>query len=160
MDLLVVGSDAPPALWKNLRDGTFRNVAAEAGLELKGGGLGPVAAGDVNKDGFTDFYFSRADGAGEFALSDGRGRFRMSAGPSTQAGEPAAAQFLDYDNDGLLDLLTLWRTPKGGALRVLRNTGDGWADVSAQAVKGDVRRRDGSGPALFGLGRRGRRRRR
>ena len=137
VDLLVVGSDAPPALWKNLRDGTFRNVAAEAGLELKGGGLGPVAAGDVNKDGFTDFYFSRADGAGEFALSDGKGRFRLNAIPLLQAGEPAAAQFLDYDNDGLLDLVTLWRAPKGGAtLRVLRNTGDGWADVSAQAVKG------------------------
>ncbi|MFL6256933.1 MAG: FG-GAP-like repeat-containing protein [Pyrinomonadaceae bacterium] len=139
VDLLIVGSDAPPALWKNLRDGTFRNVAVEAGLELKGGGLGPVAAGDVNKDGFTDFYFSRAEGAGEFALSDGRGRFRLNAWPLSQAGEPAAAQFLDYDNDGLLDLLTLWRTPKGGAtLRVLRNTGDGWADVSAQAVKGTL----------------------
>jgi tetratricopeptide (TPR) repeat protein len=137
VDLLVVGSDGPPALWKNLRDGTFRNVAAEAGLELKGGGLGPVAAGDVNKDGFTDFYFSRAEGMGEFAMSDGKGRFRINAWPLSLAGEPAAAQFLDYDNDGLLDLLTLWRTPKGGAtLRVLRNTGDGWADVSAQAVKG------------------------
>jgi tetratricopeptide (TPR) repeat protein len=136
VDLLVVGDAGPPALWKNLRDGTFRNVAAEAGLGLKGGGLGPVAAGDVNKDGFTDFYFSRAEGAGEFALSDGRGRFRMNAWPISQAGEPAAAQFLDYDNDGLLDLLTLWRTPKGGSLRLMRNTGDGWADVSAQAVKG------------------------
>ncbi|HEX8148238.1 MAG TPA: FG-GAP-like repeat-containing protein [Pyrinomonadaceae bacterium] len=139
VDLLVVGDAGPPALWKNLRDGTFRNVAAEAGLELKGGGLGPVAAGDVNKDGFTDFYFSRAEGAGEFALSDGKGRFRINAWPLSQAGEPAAAQFLDYDNDGLLDLLTLWRTQKGGAtLRVLRNTGDGWADVSAQAVKGTL----------------------
>jgi tetratricopeptide (TPR) repeat protein len=137
VDLLVVGSDGPPALWKNLRDGTFRNVAAEAGLELKGGGFGPVAAGDVNKDGFTDFYFSFTEGAGEFALSDGRGRFRVNAWPLSQAGVPAAAQFFDYDNDGLLDLLTLWRTQKGGAtLRVLRNTGDGWADVSAQAVKG------------------------
>ncbi|HEX7317631.1 MAG TPA: FG-GAP-like repeat-containing protein [Pyrinomonadaceae bacterium] len=137
VDLLVVGDAGPPALWKNLRDGTFRNVATEAGLELKGGQLGPVAAGDVNKDGFTDFYFSRAEGAGEFALSDGKGRFRMNAWPLSQVGEPAAAQFIDYDNDGLLDLLTLWRAPKGGAtLRVLRNTGDGWADVSAQAVKG------------------------
>jgi tetratricopeptide (TPR) repeat protein len=136
VDLLVVGDSGPPALWKNLRDGTFRNVGAEAGLELKGGGLGPVAAGDANKDGFTDFYFSRAEGMGEFAMSDGRGRFRINAWPLSQAGEPAAAQFLDYDNDGLLDLVTLWRTPKGGALRVLRNTGDGWADVSAQAVKG------------------------
>lgn len=136
VDLLVVGTDAPPALWKNLRDGSFRNVATEVGLELKGGGLGPVAAGDVNKDGFTDFYFSRVDGAGEFAMSDGKGRFRMNAWPSSQAGEPAAAQFLDFDNDGLLDLLTVSRGPKGEvALRVLRNTGDSWADVSEKAAK-------------------------
>jgi tetratricopeptide (TPR) repeat protein len=134
VDLLVVGSEAPPALWKNLRDGTFRNVAADAGLDLKGGGLGPVAAGDVNKDGFTDFYFSRADAPGEFALSDGRGRFRLTPAPSAQPGEPLAAQFVDYDNDGLLDLLTLTRTQKVGAeLRVLRNTGDGWTDVSGKA---------------------------
>jgi hypothetical protein len=133
VDLLVVGSDAPPALWKNLRDGSFRNVAAEVGLNLKGGGFGPVAAGDVNKDGFTDFYFSRVDGAGEFALSDGKGRFQLKAWPSTQAGEPVAAQFIDYDNDGLLDLLTVARGGKGGALRLLRNTGDGWSDVSEKA---------------------------
>jgi cytochrome c-type biogenesis protein CcmH/NrfG len=136
VDLLVVGSEAPPALWKNLRDGSFRNVAADVGLELKGGGFGPVAAGDVNKDGFTDFYFSRAEGAGEFALSDGRGRFRVDAWPLAQSGEPAAAQFLDYDNDGLLDLVTVWRTQKGGALRLLRNTGGGWSDVSDKAAAG------------------------
>ncbi|HEX8351927.1 MAG TPA: FG-GAP-like repeat-containing protein, partial [Pyrinomonadaceae bacterium] len=141
VDLLVVGSDAPPALWKNLRDGTFRDVAAEAGLDLKGGGFAAVAAGDVNKDGFTDFYFGRADGPGEFALSDGRGRFKLSPAPavggaSTRSSGQAAAQFLDYDNDGLLDLLTVSRGQKGGGLRVLRNTGDGWADVSEKAARG------------------------
>ncbi|HEX6183717.1 MAG TPA: CRTAC1 family protein, partial [Pyrinomonadaceae bacterium] len=130
VDLLVVGSDGPPALWKNLRDGTFRNVAAEVGLDLKRGGLSSVAAGDANKDGFTDFYFGRADGSGEFALSDGKGRFRLSAAPATQAAGQAAAQFIDYDNDGLLDLVTASR---GGVVRVLRNTGDGWADVSEKA---------------------------
>jgi hypothetical protein len=44
-----------------MRDGTFRDVAAEVGLagsELKG--ATNVAAGDVNKDGFTDFYFGFA----------------------------------------------------------------------------------------------------
>ena len=135
VDLLVVGETGPPALWKNLRDGSFRNVAAEVGLTSKGGGFGPAAAGDVNKDGFTDFYFSRAEGAGEFALSDGKGRFRMNAWPTSQAGEAVAAQFVDYDNDGLLDLVTLSRGPKGGELRVLRNTGDGWSDVSDKASK-------------------------
>ena len=136
VDLLVVGSDSPPALWKNMRDGTFRNVAAEVGLGLKGGGLNAVAAGDVNKDGFTDFYFGRASGAGEFALSDGRGRFVVSVAPTAAAAEYTSAQFLDYDNDGLLDLLTVSRAQKGGGVRVLRNTGDAWADVSEKASRG------------------------
>src|ERR1044072_5123414 len=133
--LLVVGAEGRPALWKNLRDGTFRDVAVEAGLDLKGGGLTCVAAGDVNKESFTDFYFGRADGSGVFALSDGKGRFNLSPAPSAQGGEQAAAQFIDYDNDGLLDLLTLSRGPKG-TVRVLRNTGDGWADVSEKAARG------------------------
>ena len=135
VDLLVVGTDGPPALWKNLRDGTFRDVAAEVGLDLKGR-LSGVAAGDVNKDGFTDFYFGRADGPGEFALSDGKGRFNRTAVPVSQSGRNPAAQFIDYDNDGLLDLLTLAPNQEGNALRVLRNTGDGWADVSEKASRG------------------------
>ena len=138
VDLLVVSSDSTPALWKNLRDGTFRNVAAEAGLDVKGGGLNTVAAGDVNKDGFTDFYFGRANGAGEFAVSDGKGRFVVSPAPhaaGAAAAEYTSAQFLDYDNDGLLDLVTVSRAQRGG-LRVLRNTGGGWADVSEKASRG------------------------
>jgi cytochrome c-type biogenesis protein CcmH/NrfG len=135
VDLLVVSATGAPALWKNLRDGTFRDVAAEAGLGLKGGGFIAVAAGDANKDGFTDFYFGRADGRGELALSDGRGRFKVRPAPAAPP-EQQAAQFLDYDNDGLLDLLTVSRAGSGGALRVLRNTGDDWVDVSEKAARG------------------------
>ena len=135
VDLLVVGADGPPALWKNLRDGSFRDVAAEVGLDLKGGGITSVAAGDVNKDGFTDFFFGRADGRGELAMSDGKGRFKVSPAPPSQSVQQAA-QFLDYDNDGLLDLLTVSRDEKAVTLRVLRNTGDGWADVSEKASRG------------------------
>jgi hypothetical protein len=144
VDLLVVGTSGPPALWKNLRDGTFRNVAAEVGLDLKGGGVGSVAAGDVNKDGFTDFYFAHEKGDGEFAMSDGKGRFRMSPAPASATGDDLSAQFIDYDNDGLLDLVAAGA--KG--LRVLRNTGDGWADVSEQAARG-LFPEAGSGP--YGL---------
>jgi thioredoxin-like negative regulator of GroEL len=141
VDLLVVNSEGPPALWKNMRDGTFRNVAAEVGLDLKGSGFECVAAGDVNKDGFTDFYFGRANGPGEFALSDGKARFNIRpapavAGASRQTREQTAAQFIDYDNDGLLDLVTIDHWSQGGGVRVLRNTGDGWTDVSDRAAPG------------------------
>jgi hypothetical protein len=91
----------------------------------------------VNKDGFTDFFFGSADAPGLFALSDGRGRFRKASAPSSTSGANAA-QFLDYDNDGLLDLLTVNSPAQAGgaaSARVLRNTGDGWADVSEKATR-------------------------
>ena len=81
VDLLVVNYNDQPALYSNLRDGSFRNVATEVGLSVKGA-FTCVAAGDVNKDGYTDFFFGKADGAGVLAVSDGRGRFTTSAAPA------------------------------------------------------------------------------
>jgi len=144
VDLLIAGDGGAPTLWKNLRDGTFRNVAGEVGLAPAGGSVGAVAAGDVNKDGFTDFYFAREKGKGEFALSDGKGRFRLSPAPASAAAGELAAQFIDYDNDGLLDLVAAG----AGGLRVLRNTGDGWTDVSREAAR---RLFAGAGALPYGL---------
>jgi tetratricopeptide (TPR) repeat protein len=128
VDLLVANYDAPPDLYSNQRDGSFRNVAREIGLDSQKHVIS-VAAGDVNKDGFTDFFFGGADAAGLFALSDGRGRFKsVSAPPGTKGA--SAAQFLDYDNDGLLDCVIL--TDAG--LHVLRNIGGEWMDVNERAV--------------------------
>ncbi|MGH9941609.1 MAG: FG-GAP-like repeat-containing protein [Pyrinomonadaceae bacterium] len=145
VDLLVVQYGAPPVLYRNLRDTTFRDVAAAVGL-TQAGPYTCAAAGDVNKDTFTDFYFGAADAPGVFAASDGRGGFKMQAAPSSP-GDPAnarfatatAAQFLDYDNDGLLDLLTLYSTAQGvGGLSVWRNAGDGWLNESRRAVARDL----------------------
>ena len=84
------------------------------------GRVASVAAADVNKDEFPDFFFSRAGGAGVFALSTGRGRFRLVEAPPRSAGA-TAAQFLDYDNDGLVDLLT-W---SADGPHLFRNAGGG-----------------------------------
>ena len=62
-----------------------------------------AAAGDINKDGYVDFFLAGRD-AGQFAVSDGRGGYVVSAADRYTAGANAA-QFVDYDNDGLLDLL-------------------------------------------------------
>ncbi|HEX8424406.1 MAG TPA: CRTAC1 family protein, partial [Pyrinomonadaceae bacterium] len=128
VDLLVVSYEGAPALYRNLRDGSFRDVAREAGLELKGYFMS-AAAGDVNKDGFTDLFFGAYEAAGTFALSDGQGRFNLRPAPEATR-HASSAQFLDYDNDGLLDLLTVG----SDGVSVCRNLGDGWADVSGRAV--------------------------
>jgi tetratricopeptide (TPR) repeat protein len=132
IDLLIVNSDAPPALFKNVRDGTFNDVATEVGLNAITGrddAVTAVAVGDVNKDDYPDFFFSRTSG-GSFALSDGRGRFRMVPAPDGARGA-SAAQMIDYDNDGLLDLLT-W---SADGPHLFRNLGQRWSDDrSAKAL--------------------------
>ena len=124
IDLLVASADKI-SLWRNMRDGTFRDVATDVGLGVNS--ATSVAAGDVNKDGFTDFYFSNAD-AGHFALSNGKERFQITQAP----GNSSASQFIDYDNDGLLDLVLVAQT----GLRVVRNTGDAWINALDMDIEG------------------------
>jgi cytochrome c-type biogenesis protein CcmH/NrfG len=130
IDLLVVNRGGPPLLFQNLRDGTFKDVAADVGLAAAVGveDLTTVTAADVNKDGFPDFFFGRSNG-GIFALSDGQGRFRAAPAPAgVRAG--LAAQFVDYDDDGLLDLVT-WSED---GPHVSRNLGPSWSDVTGRAI--------------------------
>src|SRR5258705_3618738 len=132
MDLLVVNYGKAPDLFSNQRDGPFRNIAKDVGLDVEGNWMS-VAAGDVNKDGYTDFFFGRPDGPGLFAISDGKEKFKTTAAPAVTEGA-RSAQFFDYDNDGLLDCVMV--TDKG--VRILRNVGDGWVDTSERAVARDL----------------------
>jgi tetratricopeptide (TPR) repeat protein len=132
IDLLILNEDRAPVLYQNMRDGTFKDVAPDVGLAPIGA-ASTIAAGDVNKDSFTDFFVARAGQAPVFALSDGRGKFVLRDAPATAA-DATAAQFVDYDNDGLLDLLI--GTPKG--LRLFRNLGTRWADVTGAASLGSA----------------------
>src|SRR5262249_30090183 len=126
IDLLVATSGAP-ALFKNLRSGTFQNVAADVGLRIEGRVLS-VAAADVNKDDFPDFFFGRAGSPGVLASSDGRGRFSLRDAPAATK-DADAAQFFDYDNDGLLDLFTV----STDGPHLFRQLADGWMDVTSRA---------------------------
>ena len=134
IDLLVLNQGGKPELFRNLRDTTFKDVAEEVGL-TQSGNWTCAAVGDFNKDTYTDFFFGKSDGAGVFAVSDGRGKFVLQDAPAGTE-NAASAQFLDYDNDGLLDLIV--NTDKGFV--VVRNLGNEWAkaDTSAFKIKPDT----------------------
>jgi lipoprotein NlpI len=141
LDLLVLRREKSPLLFRNLRDGRFDDVAGPAGLAVEGP-FRSVAAGDINKDFYTDLVLG-TEGASLLALSDGRGRFVVAPGPGGSGGAEAA-QIFDYDNDGLLDLLVV--SEKGP--RLFRNLGSEWADVTDATFPLGLRRGGFAGAAL------------
>ena len=132
VDLLVVRAAGAPALFSNRRDGTFRDVASEVGLPPAATYTG-IAAADINKDLAPDFFFARSDAAGVFASSGPGGRYTVTAAPADSR-NASAALLLDYDNDGLTDLLA-W-TPAGP--RLWRYAGSRWIEASSPALPGPL----------------------
>src|SRR5277367_1352548 len=93
-----------PALYHNNKDGTFTDVAKQAGLETEMYGLG-CAAADYDNDGFDDIYITALDGNHLFH-NLGNGKFAdvtVKAGVR-DPGFATGAVWFDYDNDGKLDL--------------------------------------------------------
>jgi hypothetical protein len=94
------------ALYRNDGKGTFTDVTAGSGLDVPLYGMG-VACGDYDNDGRVDIYLT-AVGGGRLFHNEGGGKFRDvtdaagARGGSDDWGTGAA--FLDYDNDGKLDL--------------------------------------------------------
>jgi len=94
------------ALYKNLGDGTFRNVTVEAGLDVPFYGMG-FLAGDVDNDGDPDLLLYGLHRC-VFFLNRGKGLFKEStrtAGLDGLKGWVCVAAFVDYDRDARLDLI-------------------------------------------------------
>ncbi len=127
IDLVIAGGTRGALLYRNMRDGTFRDASGDVSLP-QADAVTALAVGDVNKDGYPDLFIGGRRGS-LLARSDGKGQFQtpgMIGDDGTIAG-----QFIDYDNDGLLDLFTL--SEQRGA-RIFRNGGEvGWSDASAAA---------------------------
>jgi len=101
-------SSTPPrnALYRNLGNGRFEDVAAKAGLErLPFYGMG-VAVADYDNDGFPDLYITGYP-ASALYHNNGNGTFTdvtAKAGVSNSGRWGASAAWFDYDGDGRLDL--------------------------------------------------------
>jgi hypothetical protein len=155
------GEGSRNRLYRNQRDGTFRDVAGEVGLadvNRAGTGVSMGAVwGDYDNDGDEDLFLYKY-GRPELFRNDG-GRTFVAVGE--HAGLPPwvnanAAIWLDFDRDGWLDLflagywpeqVNLWKlettrimpesfeyAENGGRKYLLRNRGDGTFEDVTQAA--------------------------
>ncbi|HEY2944571.1 MAG TPA: CRTAC1 family protein [Vicinamibacteria bacterium] len=107
------GNEHPCELYHNNRDGTFTNVARDAGVDVVGF-VKAVVSGDFDNDGRPDLYVSVFGGDNLLFRNDGPaggppGRAWRFTDVAPTAGVTAprssfGAFFFDYDNDGWLDL--------------------------------------------------------
>lgn len=95
------------ALYRNLGNGKFEDVAAKAGVDrLSFYGMG-VAAGDFDNNGFPDLYVTGYPSSALFH-NNGNGTFTDvtdKAGVKNSGKWGASAAWFDYDRDGYLDLI-------------------------------------------------------
>ncbi|MFQ6132769.1 MAG: FG-GAP-like repeat-containing protein [Armatimonadota bacterium] len=170
VDLLLM-TDSGPRLHRNMWDGTFEDVTADSGLDEAGLAAGALVADLDGKEGL-DIFLPPWDGSpARLYLDQGAGQYEQADLP-----EMATAQGLDYgwggaaadfDNDGLTDIFFVVSTaPEAdsglGACVLLRQTAEGWVDVTQQvgldAVRADSLRgvaagdydRDGDVDLLLG----------
>src|SRR5207248_7362446 len=112
--LLINGSDFPGhhvkhstlRLYHNNHNGTFTDVTVKAGLAVEMFGMG-VAVGDYDNDGHDDVFVT-AMGQSHLFHNNGNGTFTDATrgaglwGPNEFS---TSAAWVDYDRDGLLDLV-------------------------------------------------------
>ena len=153
LDLYITNTrDAKNALFRNNRDGTFTNVADEAGVTSETGNTA-VVAGDIDNDGCTDLILA---GDGGFQGTDPSG-FRVYAnncdGAFTDISETAGIDkpevswslaLGDVNNDGYLDLYATGLIATGISFddrdRLYLNNGDRtFTDVTDDAgIEGEL----------------------
>jgi hypothetical protein len=115
VDFYVANDGTANQLWRNKGDGTFEDTALMAGAAYSGDGRAEagmgVTAADFDGDGDEDLFMTHLTGqSNTFYLGDGGGLFhdrtvQTGLGPQSFPYTGFGTGFLDYDNDGELDLL-------------------------------------------------------
>ena len=114
LDLLVANDSVPNFLYHNRHDGTFEDDSLISGFAVTEEGRSQatmgIAVGDFNRDGKVDLYTtSFSDDYNALYLNVGGGNFtdvsfQAGVGKPTIPFLSWGAGFLDFDNDGLLDI--------------------------------------------------------
>jgi hypothetical protein len=148
LDLFVGGETTRSRLYHNKGDGTFEEVALQAGVACEGVFCKGANWGDYDGDGYPDLFVSNLRGSDRLFHNNHDGTFTDVASQFglAEPHEGFACWFFDYDNDGWPDLfvvsyerslednvrslLGMWH--RGNTCRLYRNRGGkGFEDVSA-----------------------------
>ena len=116
IDIYVANDKRPNHLWINKKDGSFRNEALLAGCAVSGEGFSEssmgVDAGDYDNDGDEDLFMTHMslNEKNTLYVNQGKASFKDASYPSGLALPSVpftgfGTAFLDYDNDGRLDIL-------------------------------------------------------
>ena len=112
LDIYVANDSEPNFLWRNKGNGTFEEVAMEAGCAVTADGrpqssMG-VAVGDYNNDGWMDIYTTSFSEDYNTLYRNSKGQFddvTFEAGLGTDFSKlTLGTGFLDFDNDGWPDI--------------------------------------------------------
>ena len=152
IDVFVGHEEAPSSLFRNRGNGTFVDVAKDAGVARTAFTKG-AAWGDYDTDGYPDLYVSNYVGENFFYHNERNGRFAERA-KALGVEKPImsfSTWFFDYDNDGWLDLFVASFVPsvtevvqgflklphQAETMKLYRNTGKGGFEDVTAAVKLD-----------------------
>lgn len=139
LELLFVNHISPLALWQHHGRGRITNVIDASGIPATGRDRHGASCADFDNDGDPDLYITNGAGRGrlvgaksdELWRNEGRLHFAeatMELGPFNPAGRGRSASWVDYDNDGWLDLYVSNFQSDNLLLRNLG--GQGFADVT------------------------------
>ena len=117
LDLIVVNDSTPKQLYINKGNGTFEETGYPSGVALnengrEQAGMG-LAVGDYDNDGRVDFHITNfSDDSNVLYHNDGDGNFtdvtfQAGLGETTLPFLGWGTSFLDYDNDGWLDVFVV-----------------------------------------------------